>query len=211
MNTTDILDIVIIAVIAYALGNINPAIVIGRLHGIDIRKEGSGNPGMTNTIRVIGLGAGIAVFAIDMLKGVLAVLIGRHFGADAGAMVGAAFVMLGHCFPALYGFKGGKGVAAAFGAVLAINWQSALLALAVAAVFFLIFRRMSVASMCGAVSYPFFVHHFAPVYTYFGIAAAIFLLVMHRKNIVKLFTGEEAALEIKKKVKDKDGSDDKEV
>ena len=199
-----ILSLSIIAVISSLLGDINPAIVLGKIKGVDIRKEGSGNPGMTNAIRVMGLGAGIAVFVIDVLKAFIAVKIAFALAGDTGAMVAFAAVVLGHCFPALYGFKGGKGVAASFGAVLALNWQSALIVLAVAAVLFLICRRMSIASLGAAISYPFLVHHFAAQYTYFGIVVAVFLLIMHRENIVRLFKGEEKPLTIGHKGKDAD-------
>ena len=199
--------LIVIAIISYLLGDINPAIVIGKIKGVDIRKEGSGNPGMTNAIRVMGIGAGIAVFVVDVLKAFAAVKIGFAIAGDAGAMVAFAAVVLGHCFPVFYGFKGGKGVAASFGAVLALNWQSALIVLAIAAVLFLIGRRMSIASLGAAIAYPFLVHHFAPQYTYFGMAVALFLLIMHRENIIRLFKGEEKPLTIGHKGKDKSSED----
>ena len=203
-----VIKILLIAVISYLLGDINPAIVIGKIKGVDIRKEGSGNPGMTNAIRVMGLKAGIAVFAVDVLKAFASVKIGYALAGDIGAMAAFAAVVIGHCFPAFYGFKGGKGVAASLGAVLALNWQSALIVLAVAAVLFIIFRRMSVASLGAAISYPFLVHHFAPQYTYFGVAVAIFLLIMHRENIARLIKGEEKPLTIGHKNKEKDKNDE---
>jgi acyl-phosphate glycerol 3-phosphate acyltransferase len=206
-----IIKLILIAVISYLLGDINPAIVIGKIKGVDIRKEGSGNPGMTNAIRVMGIGAGIAVFAVDVLKAFASVKIGYALAGDTGAMIAFAAVVLGHCFPALYGFKGGKGVAASFGAVLALNWQSALIVLAVAAVLFLIFRRMSIGSLGAAISYPFLVHHFAAQYTYFGIAVALFLLIMHRENIVRLFKGEEKPLTIGHKGKEADSGSNEEA
>lgn len=201
------LKLIMIAIISYLLGDINPAIVIGKIKGIDIREEGSGNPGMTNAIRVMGLGAGIAVFVIDVLKAFIAVKAGFAVAADAGAMTAFAAVVLGHCFPAFYDFKGGKGVAASFGAVLALNWPSALSALAVAAILFFISRRMSVASLGAAIAYTFLVYFFAPQYTYFGIAAAAFLLFMHKDNIERLFKGEEKPLIIGRKDKKTDGGE----
>lgn len=203
-----IIKLIAVAVFSYLLGDINPAIVIGKLKGIDIRKEGSGNPGMTNAIRVMGLAAGIAVFAVDVFKAFLSVKLGYLIAGDAGAMTAFAAVVIGHCFPAFYGFKGGKGVAAAFGAVLALNWQSALIVLAIAAVLFIVSRRMSLASLGAAVSYPFLVHHFAAQYTYFGIIAALFLLIMHRENIIRLLKGEEKPLTIGHKDKDTKDSDE---
>ena len=196
------IKLIIIAVFSYLLGDINPAIIIGKIKGIDIRKEGSGNPGMTNAIRVMGIGAGIVVFAVDVLKAFIAVKAGYAWAGETGAMAAFAAAVLGHCFPAFYGFKGGKGVAASFGAVLALNWPSALIVLAAAALLFVISRRMSIASIGAAVSYPFAVYAFAPQYLYFGIAAAFFLLLMHRENIDRLVKGEEKPLSVGRKNKD---------
>ena len=190
------LRLVIIGLVAYALGNINPSIIIGKIKGIDIRKEGSGNAGMTNTIRVMGMGAGITVFIGDVLKAFIAVRIGLSFGGKYGAMVAFACVILGHCFPAVFGFKGGKGVASAFGAALALNWASALAAILIAGVLFGITRRMSVASLGAALAYPLLIWHFAPEYLYFAIAAAAFLMVMHIANIKRIAKGEEERLTI---------------
>lgn len=196
MNSTEIIRLVIIGLAAYALGNINPSIIIGKFRGIDIRKEGSGNAGMTNTIRIMGLGAGITVFIVDVMKAFIAVKTGYNFGGEAGAMTAFAAVLVGHCFPAAFGFKGGKGVAAAFGAALALDWLSAFAALLVAGVFFLISRRMSIASLGAAVSYPVFVWLYQPEYLYFAIGAAVFLMLTHVANIKRLARGEEEKLTI---------------
>ena len=190
------LKLILIGLIAYALGNINPSIIIGKLKGIDIRKEGSGNAGMTNTIRVMGMGAGITVFTVDVLKAFIAVKIGISLGGKYGAMVAFACVILGHCFPAAFGFKGGKGVASAFGAALALNWASALAAILIAGVLFGLTRRMSVASLGAALAYPVLIWHFAPDYLYFSIAAAAFLMIMHMANIKRIAKGEEEKLTI---------------
>ena len=74
------LKIIIVAIVSYFLGNISPAILVGRLHGIDIRKEGSGNAGTTNVLRVLGVKAAVATLAIDVLKGYVAVRIGLNYG-----------------------------------------------------------------------------------------------------------------------------------
>ena len=195
---------VIAFLIAYALGDINPAILLGKMKGIDIRKEGSGNAGMTNTIRVMGLGYGIAALVIDVLKAFIAVKAGFAIAGTYGAMAGFAGVVLGHCFPAAFGFKGGKGVAASLGAALALNWQSALLVVAVALVMLLLTRRMSVGSLSAAAAYPFLIWKFAPEYLAFSIIAALFLIVMHSANIGRLIRGEEEPLSIGHKGRDKD-------
>ena len=196
----NILTLVLIAIGAYFIGNINPAIIIGRLHGIDIRKEGSGNAGMTNTIRVIGLGAGISVFVVDVLKAFISVKLGTLIAGDlSGGMVAFAAVVIGHCYPAFYGFKGGKGVAASLGAALALNWQTALLAAAVAGVVFLISgKRMSVASIAAVISYPAFVYFLVDDKRlfFFAIGAVTFLVIQHAANIQRIAKGEEESLTI---------------
>ena len=196
----NILTLILIAIGAYFIGNINPAIIIGKLHGIDIRKEGSGNAGMTNTIRVIGLKAGIAVFAVDVMKAFVSVKLGTLIAGDAaGGMMAFAAVVIGHCYPAIYKFKGGKGVAASLGAALALNWQSALIALAIAGVIFLISgKRMSIASIGAIISYPALVYYFVDdkrVF-FFSLAAVLFLVIQHAANIKRIARGEEKSLTI---------------
>lgn len=195
--TVDMTKLIIIGVIAYILGNINPSIIISKVfYGIDIRKEGSGNAGTTNTIRVIGLTAGLICLAIDILKGFVAVRIGYNMAEGYGAMVAFALVVLGHCFPAAWGFKGGKGVACAFGSALAMSWPSAIAAFFAAAVFFGITRRMSVGSIAAVISFPALIYYYDNDYFYFSIGIAAFLLLMHISNIIRLSKGEEKALTI---------------
>ena len=105
-------------------------------------------------------------------------------------------MILGHCFPAAFGFKGGKGVASAFGAALALNWPSALIAIFIAGVLFGITRRMSIASLVAALAYPLLIWHFAPDYVFFAIGAAAFLMIMHMANIKRIAKGEEKPLTI---------------
>lgn len=189
--------LVIIGLIAYAMGNINPSIIISRLfYGIDIRKEGSGNAGTTNTIRVLGLTPGLICLFVDILKAFIAVTIGYNMGREYGAMTAFACVVIGHCFPVIWGFKGGKGVAAAFGGALALNWPSAIAAFFIAVVFLAISRRMSVGSIAALISYPALVWYYAPEAFYFSIGAAAFLLLMHISNIIRLSRGEEKALTV---------------
>ncbi len=200
--TADVTKLIIAGVIAYALGNINPSIIISRLfYGIDIRKEGSGNAGTTNTIRVIGLTAGLICLAIDILKGFIAVTIGYNMGEMYGSMVAFAFVVLGHCFPALWGFKGGKGVACAFGAALAMSWPSAIAAFFIAAICLAVTRRMSIGSIAAVIAFPALVWYYDNDYFYFAIGMAAFLVLMHVSNIIRLSRGEEKALTIGHKVR----------
>ena len=195
--TADVTKLIIAGVIAYALGNINPSIIISRVfYGIDIRKEGSGNAGTTNTIRVIGLTAGLICLAIDILKGFVAVTVGYSLGEAYGSMIAFAFVVLGHCFPALWGFKGGKGVACAFGGAHAMSWRSASAAFYIAAICLAVTRRMSVGSIAAVLAFPALVWYYDNDYFYFAIGIAAFLLLMHISNIIRLSKGEEKALTI---------------
>lgn len=210
--TPELTNLVIIGLIGYALGNINPSIIISRLfYGIDIRNEGSGNAGTTNTIRVIGLTAGLICLAIDILKAFVAVVVGYNMGGDYGAMTAFACVVIGHCFPALWKFKGGKGVAAALGGALALNWPSAIAAFFIAVVFLAISRRMSVGSIAALLSYPALVWYYAPEYFHFAIGAAAFLVLMHISNIIRLAKGQEKALSIGHRAKKGEIEDDADI
>lgn len=197
---------IVIAAVAYFLGNISPAILIGKIHGIDIRKEGSGNAGTTNVIRTLGLKSGLATLAVDVAKGIVAAEIGKAIEPGFGIFVAFIFVILGHCFPALYDFKGGKGVATTLGAALALSWQSALLALAIAAIILIVVRIMSVASMIAVAAYPFILYWILgaecvnrEIYTGLTAVIAVFVIVMHRENIGRLIRGEEKKLSFGKK------------
>ena len=192
--TGDVTQLLIIGAIAYAIGNISPSIIIGKIYGVDIRKEGSGNAGTTNTIRVIGLTAGLICLFIDVLKGFAAVTIGYNMGDIQGSMVAFACVIVGHCFPVLWKFKGGKGVASAFGAALALNWPSAIAAFVVALILLVLTRRMSVGSIGALLVYPALVWYYEPECLYFAIGAAVFLVLMHISNIIRLTKGQEKAL-----------------
>ena len=184
-------------VIAYLLGCINPSIIQGKLAGVDIRKEGSGNAGTTNTLRVLGKKAALVSLIVDIGKGALAVGLGS-IEERTCAYICAVAVMIGHILPVFYGFKGGKGVAAAFGAVLPINWTLALCALAVALVLTLITRRMSVGSMGGAAGLAVLSVFMEKAFWPYALAMALIIIFKHRSNIKRLIKGEEPPLNFKK-------------
>ncbi len=187
-----------VALAAYFIGNISPSTIISRAHGIDIRKEGSGNPGTTNTLRVLGKKAALAVLVVDILKGTVAVVLAGLLLGNGAASTAAVCAFLGHVFPATQKFKGGKGVATAFGTLLGINPLMALCCLAVAALFVLITKRMSVGSIIAAVSCPVFAFFMAKGFFVEGIIMAAVIVIKHRSNIVRLLHGEEPKLSFKK-------------
>ena len=140
----DFYDIITI-LSAYLIGNISPAIILGKINGIDIKKEGSGNAGTTNALRVLGKKAAVITLVVDILKGVVAVKFGMMLGYETGIWCALA-EFCGHIWPCLYRFKGGKGVATAFGAILSVNWLLALTALAIVACGLLISKKRILSS-----------------------------------------------------------------
>lgn len=195
--------------IAYFIGNISPSTIIARAHGIDIKKEGSGNAGTTNALRVLGKKAAVITLVIDILKGVAAVLIGTLLAGQTGAMGCALCVILGHIWPLIYKFRGGKGIATSFGALLALNPLLALLELAIVAAVTLISKRMSAGSIAGLVCLPFMCIFMEPDFTIIAAVISVIMLIKHRENIVRLIHGEEPKLGIfdkdKKDMQKQDG------
>ncbi|MBQ0005140.1 MAG: glycerol-3-phosphate 1-O-acyltransferase PlsY [Clostridiales bacterium] len=191
--------LVLIGIFAYAIGCISPSIMLGRLAGIDIKKEGSGNAGTTNTLRVLGGKAALIVLCVDILKGFIAVKTGYQIGREYGAMIAFACVVLGHVFPAIHKFKGGKGVATCFGAALALDFPSAFALLVIAAIGVGYSRKMSVGSMLAAVCYPLLMWFYMPDhpnFIYGAIVMALFVLFTHRSNIKRLIKHEEPNLNL---------------
>lgn len=183
---------------SYFIGNISPAILIGRMMGIDIRREGSGNAGTTNSLRVMGKKAGAATLVIDILKGVVAVLIGRYIGGQELAMACGMAAFLGHIWPVLFGFRGGKGIATAFGLILTLEPLLGLFELAAVTTFLLISRRVSVGSLAAAILLPFASYFFDPNYLMLTIPMAAIAIYKHRLNIKRLIKGQEPKINFKK-------------
>lgn len=183
---------------AYFVGNISPAIILGKLHGVDIKKEGSGNAGTTNVLRVLGKKAAVVTLLTDVLKGTVSVVACGLIIGQIGAMIGVIGVFIGHIWPIVYGFKGGKGVATAFGALAGLNPMLGFSALGIVALGVLISRRMSFGSLMGAVSCPLICYWIEREFIYYSMALAAIVLWKHRENIKRLIKGEEPKLGDKK-------------
>ena len=124
----DILAYLAIAVIAYLLGSISTGMLVSKaMGGPDLHKVGSGNTGATNALRTMGKKGGAIVFAGDVVKALLACLVGRLWMGQNGAMLAGLFVILGHNWPVFFGFKGGKGVSSTCGVMLMTFWWQALI------------------------------------------------------------------------------------
>ena len=190
---------IFVIVLAYFLGNISPSTLIGRAMGVDIKKEGSGNAGTTNALRVLGKKAAVITLVVDIGKGVIAVLLGNILAGPEAAMYCALAAFIGHIWPVMFGFKGGKGVAVAFGGIVAINWQLGLLCLAIVAIIVLVTRMVSAGSVSIAIVFPVLAYFMEPDFLYVGIAMAALLVYKHKGNIQRLIRGEENKLSFKKK------------
>lgn len=194
------LPIVLTVLIGYLLGNLNGAVCISRLVAHeDVRNHGSGNAGLTNFIRNYGAGKSISVILIDGGKATLACLVGRllldPYGLSAeGGAIGGAAVMLGHVFPVLLGFRGGKGILSGFFVALTLDWRIALLILTVFALAYFTTHYVSLGSVLGSIIFGlgFVIFHYDNLTVVLcGILMAALAVLMHRENISRLIKGQE--------------------
>lgn len=189
-------------VLGYLLGNIQFAIIFSHLlHHDDVRAHGSGNAGSTNMLRVFGLRSGLLTFLGDFLKGVAAVLIGRALAGEYGSYIMAMGTILGHDFPALLKFKGGKGVATSIGAAIAINPIIGLITAAAGVGMVIYTKYVSVGSMTGGVVFMLLCMVFGGGIwiRLFALAACLLILLRHVENIRRLRTGQESKISFHKK------------
>ena len=193
---------------AYLVGGIPTGLIISRLfYGTDVRDHGSGNIGATNMYRTFGLGAGVATFAFDFLKGIIPVAAaGWLFVPEAvspvardWAMVAATMAtLLGHSFSPYVGFKGGKGIATASGSILVLTPLAYPIAMLTWGIVTAATRRVSAGSVVVTVEYPILVlllyEESLPI-VLFSFAGAALVLWRHRGNIARLLRGEEPAIQ----------------
>ena len=193
-------SIVIALLISYFLGNLNGAVFMSLLKHDDVRSHGSGNAGLTNYIRNFGRASALLVVAIDMGKAVLACEAGRLIMSPydlsvEGTAIGAFGVLMGHIFPALLGFKGGKGILSGVTVALMLDWRLGLLVFAIFLVAYLITHYVSLGSVLSAGSFgPLYalIHPQAGFFPIFVSCLLSALVVwMHRANIKRLLKGEE--------------------
>ena len=193
------------AVIGYLLGCIPCGVLIAKFYGhMDIRKTGSGNSGTTNVLRTLGWAPSLLTLAGDCIKGVLAALIGRWLGGEAGMLAGGLFAVLGHDFPVFMKFKGGKGIATSLGVSLVICPVVALLLTAIVIVIVAVTRIMSAATLAVSLAYPVLTWLLLPegANPALRIGFAVLLMILsffcHRSNLRRLFRGEENKLDFRK-------------
>ncbi len=195
-------------ILAYLLGSIPSAVWIGKkYYGVDIRERGSKNAGTTNMMRVLGRRAAAPVFALDFLKGFVAVTIIQMLQYDdivgsndiINLKIAALFAaVLGHIFPIFAGFRGGKGVATLVGAVTGIVPSIALLCFGVWLIVLICTHYVSLGSIIAGCCFPIFTlispdtHRINLSFIVFSFVIALLLVITHRKNIKRLLTHTES-------------------
>lgn len=200
-----VMEYIIVAVLAYLIGSINSSILVGRLHGIDIRQHGSGNAGVTNTLRTLGKGAAALVLVGDFLKGVAAVLIGLAISDNIGGLIGGLFSIFGHNWPVYFGFKGGKGILTSLAVVFTIDWRIGLIATAIGVLVIALTRFVSLASIIGAAVLPvlfYFIESYRGISkihaVVFSLIISILAIYKHRSNIRRLISKSESKINFSK-------------
>ena len=184
----------------YLLGSISTGVVLSRLFAkTDIRSQGSGNAGTTNMLRVLGRKMALLTFIGDMLKGIIAVFIGKWLiGGELGGLLGVVGAVLGHYYPLYFGFKGGKGIATSFGSLLFVFPVQALLAFAVFLILVAVTHYVSVGSIAAAITLPLLIvitRFQEPTLWIITVCIGASVVWRHRANIKRLMNHTENKLD----------------
>lgn len=193
----EILKLIAIFMAAYLIGNFSPAYLVGKLIGkFDIREKGSGNAGTTNVIRLLGWRRGALVFVLDSLKGVAAVGLGYWLGGTTGAVIAGFGVVLGHDYPALLNFRGGKGIASTTGIFLFLFPVPTLVAILVFVLVVLTTRMVSAGSLIFVLFMTGYMllSHQPLVLLILAAGLMIFAFIRHHENIRRILGGKENKL-----------------
>src|SRR5262245_707114 len=203
----DVVKILAAFALGYLLGSLNTGVIVVRIYGKDIRDHGSKSAGLTNTLRVPGKPAAVFVLAGDILKGIIACLIGLYLGVyvysgesmDCASLLAAgAGAVMGHNWPVYFGFKGGKGALTAAAVLFMLDWVMALICLGLFVTIVASTRYVSLGTVCAAM---FFVAiSFMPVFGHtiyfhmFTFVMAFVIMYKHKENMQRLFSGTENKL-----------------
>lgn len=200
-----VIKLILLAVCAYLLGNLSTGTLVAKYIGhVDIRKTGSGNAGTTNVLRTLGWVPSLLTLVGDVLKGLLPTLVGKMLLGEVGMLVGALFAVIGHNYPVFYGFKGGKGIATSWGAIIIINPWIALALIATLVVIVAATKYMSVASITAAIEFSVLMvilNWNSPnkaLFIAFALVYSALALFAHRANIQRLLSGTENKLDFAK-------------
>ena len=193
---------IIIVVVAYLLGTISAGKIVAKKMGhIDISKVGSGNAGTTNVLRTLGWVPSVVTLLGDVLKAVISALLGKLIAGETGMLIAGVGVVAGHIFPVFNNFKGGKGIAAAFGFIIFTDPLTALLLFVEQIAIIAFTRYMSLGSIVSCIMYPVLTIIFNwghPVRIAVALIIGALALNAHRPNIVRLINKNENRLDFKK-------------
>lgn len=203
----DVLKIFAAFSLGYLLGSINTAVIVGKIYGKDIRSHGSKSGGLTNTLRVLGKSAAALVLAGDILKGVIACLIGLRLGiyvhsgeaTDCVSLLAAgAGAVVGHNWPVYFGFKGGKGALTGVTVLFMLDWVMALACLGLFVTIVALTRYVSLGTLCATMFFVAlsFMSVFGHEYYFciFAFLMASVIIFKHKENIGRLLSGTENRL-----------------
>ena len=209
------LELALSILLSYLIGSLNASLILGKINNYDVRKHGSGNAGATNTFRMHGKIQGIIVFCFDCLKGFFAIklsesliLTGLHnplFDLDIYLYFSALSVVIGHCYPLWFQFKGGKGAATALGIFLYLEPFLLLPCLLVWILSLVAFRFVGLSTILAFGSLPLFIFYFENFITrffyllVFSIILGLFIVFTHRQNINAMLKGTEHRVSSSKK------------
>ena len=192
-------SLVIVGLLAYALGSVPFGIVAARLFGLgDLRAVGSGNIGATNVLRTGSKAAAALTLVGDAGKGALAVVLARLALGEDAAQVAALCAFLGHCFPVWLGFRGGKGVATFLGTLLALAWPLGLAACATWLATAAVGRISSLAALVAALASPLWALWLRPEAVALCAALAALIVYRHAANVRRIARGEEPRIGARK-------------
>lgn len=192
---------ILFLVIAYLMGSVCCAIHVCKvMHLPDPRTQNSGNPGTANVLRIGGKRAAIITLLGDVLKGTLPVIAARLFHIEGFSLALIGFcAFIGHLYPVFYKFKGGKGVATAFGVLIALAPYASLLAAVTWFIFAVIWRYSSLAAILTAIIAPVYVGLYSPA-SYLAPTIVMMLLIIwrHRENLSRVLKGTERKISLTK-------------
>jgi len=195
----ELLKFLAILVVGYLLGNFNTGLVVSKLQaGIDIRRHGSGNAGATNILRVLGSQSALLTLLGDIIKGLIAIAIGRWLLGFPGGLAGATGAIVGHCWPVFFGFKGGKGVATTAGALLYLFPITGVLCVLVFVGVIIATRYVSLGSVLAALfgaAYLLTAHWGDPLICCAAVLWAAIILGRHHANLKRLWGDTERQLD----------------
>ena len=192
----------IVFAVAYLMGSIPFGLLLARIGGFgDIRQIGSGSIGATNVLRTGHKGIALLTVLCDIAKGIIPVLIVRLMWPDSPLLAASTGLsaVLGHLFPVWLRFKGGKGIATAFGALVTVSWPVGVISAVVWFVLAALFRYSSLASLVAAALTPFTAWHFLGTGPAWVVAIiAMLVIALHHANIRRLVRGEESKITFRK-------------